>query len=589
MMKRYIFQLFSLLLLLFLFSCKEDVINDVSNHRQIVVTATMPGMGSNVDGNSASPRKVKLSQRDGTLNLIARWKDGDEIHLFVRQDNNFYMLADSKVSNISSDGKTCSFSMQLPSEVDPGRLYEILGLCDVEGIVVDDVIDFVAAKSQLRRVSWNNDNDTFAPIWFHTTGNDAGIRVNFQHLGTYEVLHVKNSSSSAISFRHCGFDVQNPWFKYYDSSHLDENYDPTQYVTEPGDEDSNTASIAAGATGRILSWYMPSGAKLNEAKLIANINGKSVTSSNTKSSSINIQRGRVYHMYATWDGKQLKFVDGDDNEHGSAESETFTVNGVSFNMVAVEGGTFMMGSEDDDPDAGGIYSDEKPQHKVYVSSFAIGETEVTQELWKTIMNSNPSEFKGEKLPVENVSWDDCQVFISKLNNLTGRQFRLPTEAEWEYAARGGKYSKGYRYSGGNDVDVVAWNWENCNGSTQIVGTKPANELGLYDMSGNVFEWCLDWYDHNYYEYSPLNNPCNTEKTSEYRIHRGGNIEYIKKDLRVAMRGDYVNELSNRLCGFRLVLEGGGASGNQEGGTGTGTGTGGDNSGSGSSGRGKERK
>ena len=244
------------------------------------------------------------------------------------------------------------------------------------------------------------------------------------------------------------------------------------------------------------------------------------------------------------------------------QTETFVVKGVPFTMVGVEGGSFMMGSPDDDPDAGGIYSDEKPQHRVELSNFAIGQTEVTQALWKVVMGDNPSTNIGYKKPVEQVSWDLCQAFISKLNVLTGRTFRLPTEAEWEYAARGGNNSKGYKFAGSNDIDEVAWNINNSEGTTHVVGAKNPNELGLYDMSGNVLEWCQDWWDDKYYSKSPAINPCNTTEISSNKIqehqhiHRGGSIEYIIKDLRVAMRGDFENESSLSLKGLRLALSDG---------------------------------
>ena len=174
----------------------------------------------------------------------------------------------------------------------------------------------------------------------------------------------------------------------------------------------------------------------------------------------------------------------------AVEEETIYVGDVNIEMVKVEGGTFDMGAtkEQEEP-----WDSEKPVHKVTLSSFSIAKTEVTQELWQAVMGNNPSYFKGSNLPVEVVSWNDCQEFIRKLNAMTGYNFRLPTEAEWEFAARGGNKSQHYQYSGSNDVGSVAWYGDNSGGKTHPVATKAPNELGIYDMSGNVWEWCEDWY------------------------------------------------------------------------------------------------
>ena len=240
--------------------------------------------------------------------------------------------------------------------------------------------------------------------------------------------------------------------------------------------------------------------------------------------------------------------------NGGGESEfknqTFTVNGVSFEMIAVEGGTFTMGATDEQ--ASDAYSDEKPTHQVTLSSYYIGKTEVTQELWQAVMGSNPSGFSGANLPVEKVSWEDCQIFIAILNELTGKYFRLPTEAEWEYAARGGSKSQGYKYSGSNTVDDVAWYPSNSSSKTHPVATKAPNELGIYDMSGNVLEWCSDWYSSSYYSSSSQYNPTGPASGSR-RVYRGGSWGSSARLCRVSYR-DY-NGPSYRFynLGLRLAL------------------------------------
>ena len=231
------------------------------------------------------------------------------------------------------------------------------------------------------------------------------------------------------------------------------------------------------------------------------------------------------------------------------ETETFTVNGVSFTMVAVEGGTFMMGASDDDPEA---WDGEKPAHPVTLSSFAIGQTEVTQALWQAVMGSNPSGIMGNlNRPVEKVSWDACKDFIAKLNELTGEQFRLPTSAEWEYAARGGNQSMEYKYAGSNDINEVAWYYDNSfHEETHAVATKCPNELGLYDMSGNVFEWVNDWYGD--YSSDAQTNPTGPAYGT-YRVFRGGGWCFGAYECRVTNRSSCKPIGSFDFIGLRLAL------------------------------------
>ncbi|MDY3733013.1 MAG: formylglycine-generating enzyme family protein [Alloprevotella sp.] len=224
------------------------------------------------------------------------------------------------------------------------------------------------------------------------------------------------------------------------------------------------------------------------------------------------------------------------------KNKTFTANGVSFNMVYVAGGTFQMGSNVGD-------YDEKPVHSVTLSDYYIGQTEVTQELWQAVMGSNPSHFEGAKKPVNDVSWNDCQEFISKLNRLTGGRFRLPTEAEWEYAARGGNKSRGYIFSGSNYLGSVAWYFDNSGGEVHPVGSKSPNELGLYDMSGNVWEWCSDRY--GYYPSSSQTNPTGPSSGSN-RVFRGGGWFSDAADCRVAIRVSDTPTNSKYILGLRLA-------------------------------------
>ena len=222
--------------------------------------------------------------------------------------------------------------------------------------------------------------------------------------------------------------------------------------------------------------------------------------------------------------------------------------GVSIDMIRVEAGTFTMGAT---PEMENPWDDEKPTHQVTLTNdYYIGKYEVTQALWQAVMDNNPSYFKGDNLPVEKVSWDDCQEFISKLNRITGKTFRLPTEAEWEYAARGGKKSRGYQYSGSNNISDVAWYYDNSGSETHNVGSKQANELGIYDMTGNVWEWCQDWHDN--YSSSSQVNPTGAN-SGPFRVGRGGCWFYAARLCRSSCRFSYAPDTRFYYLGLRLVL------------------------------------
>lgn len=234
---------------------------------------------------------------------------------------------------------------------------------------------------------------------------------------------------------------------------------------------------------------------------------------------------------------------------------TYTVNGVTFNMVKVKGGTFTMGCDEDDEEASDY---DRPAHQVTLSDYSIGQTEVTQELWRAVMGiTSMSFFQDDKRPVESVSHYQCEQFVDKLNELTGLNFRLPTEAEWEYAACGGSKSKGYKFSGSDNLEAVAWHYGNSyfqdftnpDFGTHVVGLKEPNELGLYDMSGNVYEWCVDFANH--YKPDPQTNPVGNEFSNSFII-RGGSWDSTSTKCRVKIR-NHEGNTGGWLIGLRLAL------------------------------------
>lgn len=215
------------------------------------------------------------------------------------------------------------------------------------------------------------------------------------------------------------------------------------------------------------------------------------------------------------------------------------------NMILVQGGSFNMGRND------GEY-DQKPVHSVTLDNFYISKYEFTQANWRTLNGKDPSNFSGcDNCPVDQVSYNDAAAFCQKLSKMTGKLYRLPTEAEWEYAARGGSKGKGYKYSGDNNLDVVGWYITNSDSRTHSVGQKQPNELGLYDMTGNVWEWCSDWYNENYYVNSPNNNPSGPS-SGAFRVVRGGSWADYSEFSHVTARPDFSPAVRNSAIGFRLV-------------------------------------
>ena len=236
------------------------------------------------------------------------------------------------------------------------------------------------------------------------------------------------------------------------------------------------------------------------------------------------------------------------NGVNNGSSHIFIANNVMFEMVRVEGGTFTMGATAEQ--ASDAFSDELPTHKVTLSPFLIGKYEVSQTLWLAVMGENPSVNTGINLPVDNVTWNECQTFITKLNELTGKNFRLLTEAEWEYAARGGNKSKGYKYSGSNNLGDVAWYIDNSNNTSHAMGSKAPNELGIYDMTGNVMEWVSDWKGS--YSSGAQTNPTGPD-SGTYRVNRGGSYGNVERLSRITNRNSIDPNMSSKTMGLRLCL------------------------------------
>ena len=295
-----------------------------------------------------------------------------------------------------------------------------------------------------------------------------------------------------------------------------------------------TATIIDVETARIKESSQPEIAPIDPAKM--------------RESCIQIARTLL--------GKTVNSGNGGGTQRGGssyaqqgASTLTIRVGNVSFEMIKVEAGSFTMGCTGEQGSE--CESDESPYHRVTITqAYYIGKFEVTQELYEAVMGVNPSSFKGYDRPVESVSWEDAQEFCAELSRLTGRRFSLPTEAEWEYAARGGNKSSGSKYSGGYSAAAVAWYTDNSGGQTHPVGTKRPNELGIYDMSGNVWEWCQDWYGS--YGSSSQTDPTGPYSGSS-RVLRGGSWYSNARCCRVANRSYGAPSYRGYYVGFRVVL------------------------------------
>ena len=333
-----------------------------------------------------------------------------------------------------------------------------------------------------------------------------------------------------------------------------------QIITFGGNGGNETISISANTP-----WKIEKADDWLTCSVYEGSGDKTVTLTAAPNSS---SASRTARLRITWSGNTREVTVTQTGATPEATDQTITVNGVTFKMLAVKGGTFLMGAQFNnkngdnyDADADMSLYKESPVHEVTLSSYCIGETEVTQELWKAVMGTNPSmTATGNKKPVEYVTYNECQTFIQTLNRLTGKNFRLPTEAEWEFAARGGTKSKHYKWAGtssANEVKNYVWYAGGstpgyANGTTHDVKGKKPNELGLYDMSGNVWEWCADWYDPDYYRTTSKNDPKGPEKGNN-RVIRGGSWNTNAKFCRVSTRNGKEEHYRDKEIGLRLAL------------------------------------
>ncbi|MBE6193211.1 MAG: PEGA domain-containing protein [Rikenellaceae bacterium] len=369
-----------------------------------------------------------------------------------------------------------------------------------------------------------------------TADSGADIYVNDKKVGTTSWSGKLNSGLYIFEARKSGYRTQSltrqitsdPASQRYTLPALAPIYGSADITSSPAMADITLDGKAVGRTPLQLDNLLVGQHKITVSK----------SGYQPYSTTVTVAEGRTASVSAT-----LKKQVAQAPSTPSSDSANFG----DIEMVFVKGGTFTMGATSEQ--GSDAYSDEKPTHSVTLSDYYIGKYEVTQAQWRAVMGNNPSRFKGDNLPVERVSWDDIQEFITKLNAQTGKNFRLPTEAEWEYAARGGNQSKGYKYSGSNTLGDVVWYDDNSSSKTHSVGQKQPNELGIYDMSGNVWEWCSDWYGS--YSSSLQTNPMGPSGGSD-RVLRGGSWLNDARDCRVSIRDSVTPDSRLSDYGFRLV-------------------------------------
>ena len=430
-----------------------------------------------------------------------------------------------------------------------------------------------SSKSDIQQIRISTNRQFEVDVYYNTDNPTGWLTISPSSGKGEAVINISVDENTSLEYRYAHIN-----FKYKNSieaigwiaDSIDVYQNPATYITPSQNEVGFSAKGGSTTIDLISNVYYTCSTSANWLTLTPSTDHKKLTISATennsaeqRTTSVTLSYGETKNTIAVTQEAGITLLPG-----GGVDIDGIITYGIRnnikektiyFSMIEVEGGTFTMGATQEQGSE--AYDDEKPAHQVTLSSYYIGETEVTQGLWYNVMGQSPtlggsqwssSYGYGEKYPAYYISYGDCLSFLTKLSQLTGQKFRLPTEAEWEFAARGGKASKGYKYSGGNTIGDMAWYTDNSSSKTHEVKKKNANELGLYDMSGNVWEWCADWYDSSYYSNSPSTNPTGPT-TGSYRVIRGGGWSSSPERCRVASHNGYSPSDRSYSLGFRLAL------------------------------------
>lgn len=589
---------------------RQEMVQQSNDARVIKFAATL------ADDDAEKPQnRIGLVENGAIKSLVARWREGDRVTLYVNQGK-YFAGKEVTVRGISPDGKQCTFDLELPQGVDPAKSMVILGVCGTTSRIMDNAlyVQVSPANAPIDKAK--------AVIYFRqqvSGGNADVVPIRFKHLGAYEVIHIMNRVASPVQIQNPMLRGRSQWYHLRGSNETFMDLDSHKLRYDNAAASLiYTSEIAAGATRTFVNWYVPNGKPMAGAAIHARIGDKDVVSTSSKSTSAALKEGMAYHVYAAWDGKSLTLTDADGvgvyklplmvtkssvrvkkgetvllgitsgngsytatmsngNASATIKGSDVYIKGISqgeanltiqdalskekvvvkvliyvaqshsvgIEWVDIPAGSFMMGSPDGVGD-----DDEHPQHKITLSAFRMSKYEVTFDQYDAFCEatgrSKPSDYgwgRGNR-PVINVSWYDARAFCDWLGNGT----RLPTEAEWEYACRAGTTTT---YSFGNEINANDANYGNRMGQTIPVGQYAPNKWGLYDMHGNVWEWCEDWYHADYYKYSPAKDPKGLPSGSG-RVVRGGSWYYDPQLCRSAER--YSNDPSSSYYyyGFRVV-------------------------------------